>query len=236
VLNWAYKNDLIERPPRYGSAFDKPSASILRRHRAARGAMMFEAAEIRSMLDAAAEHLRTMILLGVNCGLGPADAARLPVHTIDLQSGWLDFPRPKTGIPRRAKLWPETVAGIRKAFDARPVRLHRDAETLVFVEPDGRPWVRRRDAERLSREFRQMLQALGLWKPGKAFYGLRRTTETVGGTDQAAIDLIMGHAAAANDMGAIYRQRVDDERLVAVADRIHRWLWPAGRDGKGGAV
>jgi len=236
VLNWAYKNDLIERPPRYGSAFDKPSASILRRHRAARGSMMFERDEIRAMLDAAGEPLKTMILLGINCGLGSADTARLPVHAIDLQSGWLDFPRPKTGIPRRAKLWPETVAGIRQALDTRPAKMRPDAVGLVFVEADGRPWVRSRGAERLTRELRSMLKPLGLWKPGRAFYGLRRATETVGGTDQAALNMVMGHAAAASDMGAIYRQRVDDARLEAVAERIRSWLWPAGSDAEGGAV
>jgi integrase len=188
------------------------------------------------MLDAAGEPLKTMILLGINCGLGSADTARLPVHAIDLQSGWLDFPRPKTGIPRRAKLWPETVAGIRQALDTRPAKMRPDAVGLVFVEADGRPWVRSRGAERLTRELRSMLKPLGLWKPGRAFYGLRRATETVGGTDQAALNMVMGHAAAASDMGAIYRQRVDDARLEAVAERIRSWLWPAGSDAEGGAV
>jgi hypothetical protein len=36
----------------------------------------------------------------------------------------------------------------------------------------------------------------------------------------------MGHAAASNDMSAIYRQRVSDERLRAVVDVVHDWLFP----------
>ena len=237
MFKWALDNELIERPPRYGGEFRKPAAGVLRRHRASKGSMMFEAAEIRRLLDAASEPIRTMVLLGINCGLGPADAARLPVHAIDLEGGWLDFPRPKTGIPRRAKLWRETLVGIRKALASRPAKLHRDVAGMVFVRPDGKPWDTIR-LDRIKKEFRGLMGTQGVLKNRRAFYGLRRACETIGGAggDQAAVDLIMGHAAAASDMGAVYRQRVDDERLVAVAERLHAWLWPAGSDGKGGVA
>ncbi len=42
-----------------------------------------------------------MLLLGINVGLGNADVAKLPVSAIDLEAGWLTYPRPKTGIVGR---------------------------------------------------------------------------------------------------------------------------------------
>ena len=35
----------------------------------------------------------------------------------------------------------------------------------------------------------------------------------------------MGHAGASNDMSAVYRQRVDDERLLAVTNHVRKWLF-----------
>jgi hypothetical protein len=46
--------------------------------------------------------------------------ARLPLSAVDLDAGVIDFPRPKTGIPRRCPLWPETAAAIRELLAKRP--------------------------------------------------------------------------------------------------------------------
>jgi hypothetical protein len=42
--------------------------------------------------------LRAMILLGINCGLGNSDCAGLSHSHLDLERGWLDYPRVKTGF------------------------------------------------------------------------------------------------------------------------------------------
>ncbi len=65
-------------------------------------------------------------------------------------------------------------------------------------------------------------------RPGLGFYALRHTFQTVaeGARDLAAVQSIMGHAAAANDMSAVYRERVDDERLLAVTQHVRKWLLP----------
>src|SRR5205823_3745962 len=105
--------------------FRAPSKKVLRLHRVRQGPKLFTAAEVRALANGAlvvgaegpelvqaGPALRAMILLGINCGLGNADCGRLTVQALDLERGWLDFPRPKTGLPRRCPLWPETVEAI----------------------------------------------------------------------------------------------------------------------------
>ncbi|WP_145370219.1 hypothetical protein [Maioricimonas rarisocia] len=78
VFKHAYESGLLRQPVRFGPAFKGPSARSLRLERQARGPKMLEADEIRSLLDAAEQPLKAMILLGVNCGFDNADVGRLP--------------------------------------------------------------------------------------------------------------------------------------------------------------
>jgi hypothetical protein len=125
IFKFGFEAGLMARPVRYGPEFKKPSASVLRRHKAKQPARMFEADEVRALVDGALvvgkvgpelvrpdATLRAMILLGVNCGFGNADCGELPTAALNLEAAWIDFPRPKTGIARRCLLWPETVAAI----------------------------------------------------------------------------------------------------------------------------
>jgi integrase len=61
----------------------------------------------------------------------------------------------------------------------------------------------------------------------RTFYDLHRTFQTIaeGAHDLAAVQSIMGHAPSNGDMSDIYRQRVSDERLRAVTDYVHDWLF-----------
>ena len=139
---------LIAAPARYGPGFAPPSAKTFRKHRAAQGAKLFTAAEIRQLLGTAGVQLRAMILLGINCGFGNQDCGMLPLSALDLDGGWVDFPRPKTGISRRGPLWPETVAALREAIAQRPEPPQEEAAGLVFVTTRGRPWLSRGIANR----------------------------------------------------------------------------------------
>ena len=80
----------------------------------------------------------------------------------------------------------------------------------------------------MTQQFTKLLRRLNLKRPGLAFYGLRHTFETVAGAgkDQVAVDAIMGHAPDSRDMSAVYRERIDDERLKAVVDYVHDRLFP----------
>ena len=122
VFHYAEQNQLVSTPIRYGSEFKPPAKRVLRIERRGKAPRMFEAVELRAILDKATIPMKAMILLGVNCGMGNADIAALPIKAVDLASGWLDYPRGKTGIPRRCPLWPATVAAIRETLDHRPLR------------------------------------------------------------------------------------------------------------------
>lgn len=238
LFGYAYKADLIERPVKFGPDFTRPSKKTLRLARAAKGARMFESADLRKLLDNAPQPLRAMILLALNCGLGNSDCAGLPVKALDLKAGWLDFPRPKTGIPRRCPLWPETVAAVKEALNTRPAPRDPAHNGLAFLTRFGRPWgsaVMGEDSDGnpkvkvddpLAKEFGKMVRELGLWRPGLGFYALRHGFETVAGDskDQVATDAIMGHAR--DDMASLYRERLDDARLRAVVAHVRKWLFP----------
>lgn len=232
VFKYAADAELIDRPVKFGPDFKKPSKRVLRKARADRGPRMFEAAELRTMLKAAPMGLKAMILLGVNCGYGNADVAALELRHLDPKRGWADFPRPKTGIHRRCPLWPETVKTLSAWLKVRPTPKDDAHTDRVFITKHGNVWDKGPSSTGthggpLSLEFKKLLQRLHLHRPRLGFYGLRHTFETVGGNsrDQVAVDAIMGHAPDDADMGTIYRERVDDKRLLAVTTTIRRWLF-----------
>lgn len=245
LFKYAYDSGLVDRPVRYGPTFKRPSKTTLRRERQKKGPRMFEAAELRQIIAAAAQPLRAMVFLGLNCALGNHDVGSLPLSAINLEAGWLDYPRPKTAIHRRCWLWPETIAAIKEAIEARPTPKDERAEGLVFVTRYGKSWSKERETlptpdvlakqkstavdNPVSKEMRKLLVAQKLYRPGLGFYALRHTFETIGGEtkDQVAVDAVMGHAD--NSMSGAYRERISDERLKAVAEHVRRWLLTADR-------
>jgi integrase len=227
VFKYAADNNLIPAPVRYGQAFRSPSKKVMRRARNAKGLRMFEAAELRALLGAAGPQLKAMILLGVNCGYGNGDCGRLPLSALDLEKGWVTFPRPKTEVVRRCSLWPETVEALRAAIARRPTPRTEDAARLVFLTHAGDSWAKETADNPISKETIKLLRKVKIYRPGLNFYALRHTFETIGGeTDrQAAVDHIMGHTPKAGDMSAVYRERISDERLRAVTDHVRGWLF-----------
>jgi integrase len=226
VFNYGVKSEILDRLPRFGDSFRRPKAKLIRLERAERGSMMIEAETIRAALEVANPKMRAMILLGINAGLGNADVGRLRWKNLDLAGGWLDFPRPKTGVERRAKLWPETIA----ALDGCSVD-GRDLEALVFITSRGLSFTKAKADNPVAKEFRKLMLAIGEHRLGVGFYGLRRAFETIAGEcrDQVAVDYVMGHAPRSDDMGAVYRQRISDDRLVVVAETVRRWLFGTGK-------
>ena len=233
IFKWGYDSALIDRPIRFGPAFKTPPKRVLQKTRRANGSRMFERDEIHKMLEAATPHFRAMILLGVNCGFGNHDLATLTFSALDLDNGWVDHPRPKTGVERRCPLWPETVQAIREAVAQRREPKDPTYANLVFITREGNPWTRLRGntwQDAVGVICRELLIELDLKRPGRNFYGLRHTFRTIADEvrDRPAIDLIMGHSDPS--MGAIYRERIGDDRLQAVVDHVRSWLFAAPAD------
>lgn len=239
VFKYAFDERLIDQPIHYGQSFAPPSAKTLRKARNEAGPRLFEADEIRRILDAADPVMRAMVLLGVNCGFGNTDVASLPQPAVDLDNGWIDFPRPKTEINRRVPLWPQTNEILTEAIECRPHPKDEADKELCFLTIRGTPWVRvtpqKSDSSRYSRRDQVSVRFSGLLKKleingrnGLGFYTLRHVFETIAGEsrDQVAVNAIMGHVD--NSMANAYRERISDERLIAVTDTVHRWLWSNG--------
>jgi integrase len=204
VFKWGYDAALIDRPVRFGPNFVKPSQRTIRRAKAAKGPRPFDAKGLKAALDKAGVPLRAMLYLGINCGLGNKDCGRLTKSALDLKAGWLDFPRPKTGVARRCWLWPETVKALRAALAVRPAPRDPKHSDRVFLTIWGNPWEKDTADSPISKATAELLTDLGIRRPGLSFYSLRHTFQTVAGEakDEVAINCIMGHADVASDMSA----------------------------------
>ncbi len=255
LFNFAKKNNLIEKEVSYGQSFDRPSAKTLRRNRNEGGAKLFEREEVLRILDAGDVQMKAMILLGINGGLGNTDIAELPESAVNLKTGWVDFPRPKTEIPRRIPLWTETIAALKAALAVRHTSADESAKGLCFLTRLGKPWVRiklkekkaeqtePKDAEpnpqdyipidALSPAFGKLLKKLKInGRRGLGFYSLRHCFETYAGEtihpDQVAVNAIMGHVDSS--MAGNYRHGVWDERLKIVVETVRAWLYPTKKE------
>ena len=228
------------RPVRFGAEFAKPTKRTMRMARHARGPRMFEPKEIKALLKGAGVQMRAMILLGLNCGLGNTDVAALPRSALDLKAGILNFPRPKTGIARRAVLWPETIAAPQSCGQGPGPSLQKRGRRRAGVHHPLWPAMGQdRSAQALGS--RSPLTAVVKrrqwgWSSasscgppkshvvGRSFYALRHTFRTVADEvgDRPAVDLVMGHENGA-DIAVRYVERIEDGRLKRVSEHVHNW-------------
>jgi integrase len=232
VFQYAYEMELIDKPIRVGPNFKEPNKKSKRKANREAGKKHFSEDEICKLLDATSQPLKAMILLGINCGFGNSDIASLPRSAVDLEGGWIDFPRPKTEINRRCPLWPETVEALREAAEHRGEPKNEADADCVFITKIGHRFVRTNENESPEKRtridsigpaFKRMMVSLDI-DGRRSFYGLRHSFETVAGEskDQVAVDAIMGHVDPS--MASNYRHSISDERLRAVVDVVHDWL------------
>jgi integrase len=229
ILKHAFDAGLIPAPVRFGPGFKGPTKKTFRLHRARQGAKMYTPDELRRIIDAAGVPLRAMVLLGINCGFGNSDCGNLPLSAVNLDTGWIDYPRPKTGIGRRCALWPETAEALRAALARRPDPKDEADAGRFFLTKYGGPWAKDTPDSPVTKEMRKLLDALGI-EGHRNFYTLRHVFETIAGEakDQVAVDHVMGHER--QDMASLYRERISDARLRAVAEHVRKWLFGAGAD------
>ena len=235
---YADRNALVDRPVRFGSEFEKPSKDVFKRQRASGPKKLFSATEIRQMLDALQGNqklapnaqLYAGVLLGINAGAGNTDVANLQFWHLDLERGWMDYPRPKTGAPRRIPLWSETVDALRVAIAERREPKHAEDAHCVFLNRGGRRLVQATEnssSDYVSAQFRTLLRELGInGRKGLGFYSLRHTfgTEALQAADRDAVKFIMGHVDG--DMTGNYNHSApSNDRLQAVVQHVWKWLF-----------
>lgn len=225
VFKHAYESGLLDRPMRFGTGFNRPTKKAIRIHKGKQDKKLFTADEIRKMLDASGVQLKAMILLGINAGFGNSDCGNLPLSAIDLEGGWITYPRPKTGVNRRCPIWPETRDALKAVLVNRTEPKDPADAVLVFITKYGFSWAKDTSTNPISQETRKLLNALAI-NGHRNFYCLRHTFRTVADNckDQPAIDHIMGHESP--HMSSVYREGIDDERFRAVGDHVRGWLFP----------
>ncbi len=220
IFNYADKNGLLERSlsKLWGTEFKKPSKTVLTKHRTAT-VRMFTPAEVRKLIDGASPQVAAQIWLGINCGLGATDLAKLRLDQV--AGEWLNVPRSKTGIMRRCWLWPETRQAITGAIQARPEPKDATLSEVLFITKYGRDWTHQ---GALSSEFAKLAKRVGIVGKGKTHYTLRHVFQTVGDEtrDFVAVSAIMGHASGS--ISDHYRERIGDDRLRAVSEHVRGWL------------
>lgn len=192
----------------FGKSLRGASAKAKRKSKAEQpegGRKLHTALEIRTAVQAANPDVKAMLLLGINCAFGNLDCGRLTWKYLDLKKGWHSYHREKTFVPRRAKLWPETIAAL-SCLDKD------DRHGRVFVTKYDNWW----STFAVSHEARKL---------GIEFYNLRRTFRTVADATKEvmAIHLIMGHAGSSTNMDHVYVQEVVDKRLEFVAELVRAW-------------
>ena len=231
VFNFGLRNGLLPEANRPGDGLKRPKARTIRKQRldkqVKKGKLLYSPQEISTLCEHATPQVKAMLLLGLNAALGNTDLGRMRFPHLDLDGLWLTFPREKTGMPREAALWPQTVEAIRDYLSRRIVPKDDALRDRVFITRYGGTWLRDKGpSTALSHEFSKLAKKAGVVDRG--FYSLRRTFQTTAENltgDIVAIKVVMGHVPSANDMSAVYRQEVSRDRLRRVADAVGKWLF-----------
>lgn len=230
IFNFAYDRDLIDRPVKYGRSFHVSSREI-KRSKVDTPTFYFSAPELRELIDEADDRTRAMILLGINGGLGNRDVAMLRERHIDFDSGWINYPRRKTGQARSFPMWPETAEALKLVIKNRPLAKSSDEFDCVFIGRNGRVLYREHGHNQVRRTFRALLDRVGVFPTGSGFYTLRRTFITIGRKTGRAlcVKYIAGHVmsditdrydATADNAAEVF----DPNGLVEVVKYVRTWL------------
>lgn len=240
AFNWADRNLIIHKAVAFGDGFDTVSSKTVRRvtreNSYRKGSEVFSPREVRSILEHATAPLKAMILLGLNAGFYAVDVAALPLAAIDLEDGWLEFPRTKTEVMRAAPLWPETIKAIREALPLKGKAKSPVDAGLIFITHWGNRWVHskttREDGtvtvasrtDAINPKFTKVLKLAGCHRKGVNFSALRDTFATIADEipDKNAGHLIRGHLF--DGMDAFYVKSVARPRLEKVTNHVRKRL------------
>lgn len=147
-LDWCSRVRRLMPPPFYADSFDHPGAKEKRDAKkadaAAKGTAIWDAAEVRAIVDAAKStdiHRYAQVLLMINGGMGATDLSNLIDSEVDLARGCIVTLRSKTQVPRTVPLWAITADAMKASRAARPEPADLKWADRWFLTPHGRPLV-----------------------------------------------------------------------------------------------
>lgn len=226
-FNWAgpgrHAQNFYRNPVNFGPDLVKPDESQMR-SAMAESSTLYSAKDFFKSLMRVRECplLFAMGLLGLNGAYLPSDLTAIPLKAIDLESGIAEFLRPKTGIQRKTFLMPETVKALRDYLKVRPAPV--DGSESLFLREDGRSFNQRRDVGPGFQSYHgNSIGAYWRLVTGYPIKGLRTTFATLGDgfEDQAAVDLVMGHASKSIRQKH-YVKHFEPERLRLLVEHVWR--------------
>ena len=212
MYRWALDNELISSTPKLRAV---KAVRVRKQKRPT-----FTPSQIQALLQHATPQMKAMIWLGLNCGFGNTDCAKLKWKDLDLQNGRVRLARSKTQVDRNLPLWPETIQTLNE--------LPKSGE-LVFYTRRGAPWViskqivgedgrgRYKRTNNIFQEFTKLMKKAGIeMEKGAGFYTLRRTaaTLTARAGDPFAVQRLLGHADL--KMATTYVQDVSEQTDRAI--------------------
>lgn len=227
VFAFAFQDELLDKPARYGRRFDAPTVSDEKKDRT------LTAETIWRLLEGADAQMRAMILLGLNVGYGQTDCANLTYKMLAEKPGWLCAKRSKTKAVRKCPLWPETIEAIEDVKATRPRPIDPAHADHVFITAHGNLWCRMLDRgterqalalDAVALEFKKLKSRMGLSKVPFGPYALRHTHATIGAQirDREALQITMGHKD--RTMTAKYIHDFEEARLQKLSDHIRDWF------------
>jgi integrase len=228
IFHWGAEFD-HHHDVKFGKAFARAPKNLVVKYKNEGGKKVYTPEEIHRILGVADRQLRVIVLMAINTSFGNRDLSSLPESALDLQNGWVEFSRVKTGVQRRVPLWPETVKAIREWLPKRPKPTDKDAQGLVFLTSTGRRWIRNEGrSDVLGAKFSRLLKRLKInGRRALGMYSLRHSMATIGANcrDTDAVRAILGHVD--QHTSAAYIESISDDRLLAVTETVRVWLFGA---------
>lgn len=234
MLKWAEEKKYIDRAL-WRESVTMPTARQVRDAKEVTASKTMPLATGQALLQCENPMMKVAHYFGANCAFEPHDCGEVKWRHLEIgHVSWLNFPRPKTGCPRRCPLWPETVEAIKAWKSVRP----KGNDELVLVSRNGSPVAGTGSASTrvgginassiVSRQTDRQLRALALKEPGVCYMGWRHVAQTIGETaSPLGTKGIMGHVPAKSDMSSEYRVDIAPEILFSVV-KVLREYWIDG--------
>lgn len=173
MFAFAEETDLLEKSPRLKRVKNESPNRTENQDKP-----LYTPGQIASLLENADSQLKSMLLLGLNCGFGPKDMHDLTWKHITEDR--ITLPRSKTGVSQTFLLWPETLQALYVMRQERAARIKRLAKRgrersdngNIFVTRFWKPWKR----DSVSEQFRRLCDKAGV--PCYGIYRLRHCAST----------------------------------------------------------